>query len=84
MPVIKREITHPRHWFLSCNKFTCYIQTDEENKVVGVVDANERSKVVRELIADFAGKPAKKLIKHIQRKFGGLHVTEFDEHGKAF
>jgi hypothetical protein len=84
MAVIKREITYPRHWFFSCNKFTCYVQTDEDNKVANVINAKERSRIVREIIANFAGQPAKNLQKHIQRKFGGLYIAEFNEEGKPY
>ena len=84
MAIIKREITYPRHWFFSCNKFTCYVQTNKDNKVANLINANERSKIVRETISEFVGKPAKSLSRYVQRKFGGLNISEFNEEGRIY
>lgn len=70
----KREITYPRHWWFSCNKFTCYVQTNEKNEVT-----RQSAPIVRR----FMGQPGKKLSRWVQKKFGGLHITEFDENGNA-
>lgn len=74
MSKTKRQITYPRHWWFSCNKFTCYVQTDEENNVTA-----QSAPIVKR----WAGQKAKKLAKWSQKKFGGLHITEFDSDGNA-
>jgi hypothetical protein len=70
----KPKITYPRHWWFSCNKFTCYVQTDKDNKIT-----RQSAPIVRA----FVGQAGKKLSKWVQRKFGGLHITEFDSDGNS-
>lgn len=70
----KPEITYPRHWWFSCNTFTCYVQTNEKNEVTA-----QSAPIAQK----FAGQKARRLAKWAQKKFGGLHITEFDSGGNS-
>ena len=66
---------YPRHWWFSCNNFTCYVQTDENNLVT------DKSAPI---VGKFVGQPVKKLVGWIKRKHGGFMYDEYDKDGRAF
>ena len=84
MAVKKRKITYPRHWWFSCNKFTCYVQTDNRNNVtVQSVRVNEANRIKNAIVAKFVGQSGKVFAKWVNKKYGGLQITEFSRDGRA-
>ena len=65
------EKQYPRHWWFSCNTFTLYLQSDEEDNVVTTNDA----------LTNWVGKPLKELTLWIKHNHGGLLCREYDEGG---
>ncbi|TFH23758.1 hypothetical protein E4G67_02710 [Candidatus Bathyarchaeota archaeon] len=82
----KRIVVYPRHWWLSCNAFTCYIQTNEKNIVTHLHGGSRNSAyhLYEKELVRLKGKPAKDFSKSIQKKYGGLYMSEFNENGRAF
>ena len=66
---------YPRHWWFSCNTFTCYVQTDENDLVT-----DKSAPIVKK----FVGQHVKKLVGWIKRKHGGFMYDEFDKTGRPF
>ena len=69
----KVKIEYPRHWWFSCNVFTCYLETDEYDKI-GINSTGVAS--------HFVGVKAKRFAKRIQRKFGGVAIDEYLKGGQ--
>lgn len=69
----KPTIDYPRHWWLTCSAFTCYIETDSDD----VIARNSRGVASR-----FVGTPVKKFARKIQKKFGGVMINEYNKEGR--
>lgn len=69
----KVKIDYPRHWHFSCSGFTCYIESDEENKI---------TKNSTGFAGRYVGMDTMKFGKMINRRFGGVWAEEFDKNGK--
>ncbi len=69
----QNKVEYPRHWWFSCNRFTCYLETDEEDKV-GINSTG--------MASHFVGEKARRFAKRIQRKFGGVGIDEYDKSGQ--
>jgi hypothetical protein len=67
------QVEYPRHWWFTCSKFTCYIETDKEDKI------GPRSNGVAR---HYVGEKARRFAKRVQQKFGGVCVNEYDAKGK--
>lgn len=74
MSKTKVEIEYPRHWWLSCSEFTCYVETDDKNKI----DGNSRG-----VARAFIGEPMRRFVNKVRRKFGGVMIEEYDKNGKC-
>jgi hypothetical protein len=68
----KPHIDYPRHWWFTCNAFTCYLETDKDDNV----GYNSKGIAHR-----YVGQSARKFAKLMNRKFGGAGVDEFDSSG---
>lgn len=67
------NVQYPRHWWVSTNTFTCYVRTDEDNKITSGSTG---------FAVGYIGKSAEAFGKLISRKFGGLVFSEFNADGK--
>jgi len=70
----KETLEYPRHWWFSCSGFTCYIQTDEDNRITPGSTGIARR---------YVGETAKRFNKIMQRKFGGCMTDEYTKDGCA-
>jgi hypothetical protein len=65
----KRKIKYPRHWWLSCSAFTCYVASDEDDFVM-----KQSAPIVRR----FRGQHIKRLVRWM-KDIGGFMCAEYNE-----
>lgn len=72
--MVTSKIEYPRHWWMSCSKFTCYVATDDENRVM-----TQSAPIVQR----FTGQSIKRLVGWM-KNIGGFMFEEYDKDKRRY